>query len=149
VTDRWFALGVTNLLRSDEQQLDLRTSVLGGAGRFLVRSNQIYLATMFGAGWTNERYEAPDIPRTNSAESFGALQLDAFDIGDLDLKTTFVVYPNLSNWGRVRFDFDADMSWEIVSDLFFNVGYFHNFDSEPPSGSKNDFGVTTSVGWSF
>jgi putative salt-induced outer membrane protein YdiY len=150
LTDRWFALGLTSFLQSDEQQLDLRTSVFGGAGRFLVRTNRLYLATLFGAGWTNERYQDPDVPRTNSAEALGGLQLNAFDIGDLDLATNFVIYPNLSNWGRVRFDFDVDMRWEIVSDLFFGVGYFHNFDSEPLTDApKNDFGVTTSIGWSF
>ena len=76
--------------------------------------------------------------------------VDAFDIGDVSLRTTFRVYPNLSNWGRARFDFDADMKWELISDLFFNVGYFHNFDSDPPVDvSNHDYGVTTSVGWSF
>ena len=150
VTDRWFAIGIAHLLHSDEQQLDLRTSILGGAGRFLVRSNKLYFSTMFGAGWTNELYQDPDVPRTNSAEAFGAVQLDAFDVGDASFKTTFAIYPNLSNWGRVRFDFDADMRWEIVSDLFFNIGYFHNFDSDPlVDAPKNDFGVTTSIGWSF
>jgi hypothetical protein len=149
VTDRWIVLGLTNFLQSDEQNLDLRTSVFGGAGRYLVRSNRLYLALVGGAGWTNELYQDPDIPRTNSAEALGAVQLDAFDIGDVSFRSTFRIYPNLSNWGRVRFDFDADMKWEIVSDLFFNVGYFHNFDSDPPSGSKNDFGITTSVGWTF
>ena len=43
-----------------------------------------------------------------------------------------------------------DMKWEIIDDFFFRVGYFHNFDSKPPSDlEKSDFGLTTSVGWSL
>jgi len=60
------------------------------------------------------------------------------------------VFPSFSQWGRVRFSFDSNARWEIIDDLFFGIGYFHNFDSDPLNdASKNDFGFTTSIGWSL
>lgn len=87
------------------------------------------------------------MPRTNSAELFGGLEFDGFDLGDFKLRTRFIVMPNLSDWGRVRFNLNTDAQWEIIDDFYFNIGYFQNFDIEPPNdGPKNDYGVTTSVG---
>jgi hypothetical protein len=76
--------------------------------------------------------------------------VDAFDVGDLAFKAKVLVYPTVSDAGRVRIDFDVDAKWELVKDLFWSTGYFHNFDSEPINEtSQNDFGFTTTVGWSF
>ena len=150
LTDRWFALGAARLLMNDEQQLDLRSTLYGGLGAYLKRTQELSLSSSFGAAWTNENYQDPDIPTSDSAEAFGGLDLDVFDVGALDLRSTFIVFPSVSQWGRVRFDFDIDTSWEIIDDFFFRVGYFHNFDSDPLNqGEKNDFGLTTSVGWSL
>ena len=148
--ERWFALASTRFNRSDEQRLDLRSTVSGGIGAFLKHTQQLHTATAFGVGWMNELYFDPDIPRTNSAEGFAGVELDAFDIGDLSFKIDFTVFPSFSQWGRVRFNFDSSARWEIIDDFFFGIGYFHIYDSDPLNdASKNDFGFTTSVGWSL
>ena len=44
-----------------------------------------------------------------------------------------------------------NLRWELISDLFWDLAYYNTFDSDPPSGSTstNDYGIVTSVGYSF
>ncbi len=41
----------------------------------------------------------------------------------------------------------TDLRWELISDLYFNLGFTDNFDSSPVGATpKNDYAFTTSVG---
>ncbi len=55
-----------------------------------------------GAAWTNEKYEDPELPRRNSGEALGALEVNEFGISNLDIMTTFVVDPSLPTVIRFR-----------------------------------------------
>ena len=50
--DRWYANTIQDFLNSDEQGLDLRTTIGGGGGRYLLRSASQYLALGAGLAWT-------------------------------------------------------------------------------------------------
>lgn len=42
------------------------------------------------------------------------------------------------------------MSRELVSNLYLNIGITEVYDSKPPNdANKNDFSITSSLGWSF
>ena len=47
--------------------------------------------------------------------------------------------------------FKASLRREIVNDFYVSVTVNEQFDSKPPTEDteKNDFSVTTSLGWSF
>ncbi len=51
----------------------------------------------------------------------------------------------------MRGQFDARIRREIVDDLFLDLVLYSTYDSDPPSGTdvKSDYGVITSLGWSF
>ena len=76
------------------------------------------------------------------------------DVGTkvIDVTVTFDVIPVLTQAGRVRLEANAEGRHEFFKDFFFKATVFDSYDSKPPTGGatrKNDFGVTTSVGWSF
>jgi len=81
------------------------------------------------------------------------LEFDAFryDHPKLDLSSTLAVYPGITEWGRVRVDFDARISYEVIKDFYLTVSLFERYDSRPPSetAAKSDFGTTLSISWSF
>jgi hypothetical protein len=103
-----------------------------------------------------ENYEdVPDDPTRskadqNSAEAVGAVELNIFDIGDLELFTVFSVFPSLSEFGRVRMDFNSDLRYEFISDFNISLGFTNNYDSSPPVDTpKNDYVFATAIGWSY
>ena len=86
----------------------------------------------------------------NSAEGLGTFELNVFDIGNLDFGTEFSILPSLSQAGRVRLNLSTDVRWELISDLYFTLGFTDNFDSSPIGDTPgNDYAVTTSIGWTY
>jgi hypothetical protein len=62
-----------------------------------------------------------------------------------------LVFPSFTVKNRYRVSVDAYVMLEIISDLTFTVSFYDNFDSKPASdaAATNDWGVTTSIGYTF
>ncbi len=147
---RWFGIGNAGFLQSNELQLDLRSTLGGGIGNYIFQTNRILLSANGGAAWTNERYEDPEIPRRNSGEAFGVLEVNIFGINDLDILSNVVVFPSFTESGRVRVDFDAEFRWEFISDFYISLAFTENFDNSPPPDTpSSDYIFSTSIGWSY
>jgi hypothetical protein len=69
----------------------------------------------------------------------------------IDITTGLDFYPSLTVGGRYRVDCDISAKYEILTDVFFNLSYYLNFDSHPDQGgsSKNDSGIIASIGYTF
>jgi putative salt-induced outer membrane protein YdiY len=144
----WFALVATDLLQSTEQKLNLRSLTKGGIGNYIVNTNRMYFVLAGGAAWNYEDYNDPTISDRNSAEAFATVEYNIFDIGDLDLKTTLIGYPSLTESGRFRSDFSFDLKYEFPLDFFINLGFTLNYDNQPVEGaSETDYVLQTTFGW--
>jgi hypothetical protein len=149
ITERWFGLTFGKFLQSDELELDLRSTMGGGVGRFLIQTNQWHFALVGGAAWMNENY-FDEASNGNSAEAIAGIELNGFNLGDLNLLTRYIVFPSLTDSGRVRMDLTTDFKWNLPKDLYFSMGFSTNYDSRPPGDTpKNDYIFSSSVGWSY
>jgi hypothetical protein len=149
---RWFAAALGNLLQSEELGLELRSLAGVGAGRHVIQTNRQILSLLGGAAFSWEEFQGPEPGRSNW-EAVAGLRYEWFSFGEqeTDLITTAVLFPNLTTLGRIRLELDSKLRRELVGDLTWNVTLFNSFDSEPPSedARRNDFGVSTSLGWTF
>jgi Protein of unknown function, DUF481 len=149
---RNFYLGFTEFLRSDEQQLDLRTTLGGALGHVFRRTNSSLIAAYVGGVWNRERYtsEATAGQTGDSAEAILGTQLNFFKFKTTNYLIDARLYPSLTDLGRTRFDLNASLKLRIAKDLYWQLGYYLNVDSRPPQGlPKTDYGSTSSVGWKF
>ena len=97
----------------------------------------------------NENY-FDEASNGNSAEAIAGIELNGFNLGDLNLLTRYIVFPSLTDSGRVRMDFTTDLKWDLPKDLYFSMGFSTNYDSRPPADTpKNDYIYSSSVGWSY
>ena len=98
----------------------------------------------------------------NSVEATFAADWDwfLFDDPELDWSTQVEVFPNLSDWGRVRATFDTSLQWEMINDLKWGISFYSTFDSGAqsnaesvqPNGSSSatsDYGVNTTLTYEF
>ena len=149
---RWFGTTVLGLDRNDELNLDLRTSLGYIGGRYVKQTNTTLLALGAGVQVSREN-TATDVNDENTVEGILGLNWDwfRFDSPELDLSTTLRLYPSLSDTGRVRGEFDIRLRWEIIDDLFWQLSFYESYDSDPldTEANSNDYGVNTSLGWSF
>ena len=151
--NHWFNFGNVNFDSNDELNLDLRTSFGAGIGRYLKQTNSAVLAVAAGLQVSREDYTSGTEENNDTVEAVLALDWDWFryDTPELDLSTSLRVFPNLSDTGRVRGEFDIRLRWEIIEDLFWQLSFYESFDSNPTVDDtpSTDYGITTSLGWQF
>ena len=155
--NRWLVTGFVTGTRNDELGVDLRTSMGGGGGRILTQSNHSRLLLESGLMFSRENLAADEdgsnSPDRNTIEAFIAMDWDLFrfDSPELDLSTSLEIIPNLTDTGRVRGEFDISLRWEIIHDLFWQITLYDSYDSDPvvDGAEKNDYGISTSLGYSF
>jgi len=150
--NRWYVNGSLNADRNDELGLNLRTSIGGGGGRFLIQSNSMIMGLEANLQYSQED-QVSDEGDTTSIEAVFAVDWDwfRFDNPELDWSTNLQVIPNLSDWGRVRANFDSELQWEIFNDLKWGIAFYSSYDNQPQSaeGSSSDYGVNTTLTYEF
>jgi putative salt-induced outer membrane protein YdiY len=152
LSQRWFAGGTLDLLNSQQQALSLRTSAGAGLGRDLIREATSSLQLLVGPVFSNEVYSASVTNQTHKREAESQIRLLFSKYAFKTLQFTGQVYafPNLTTLGRVRVGADANLTLEIVRNLYWKLGVYENYDTHPPENTpKNDFGTSTSLGWKF
>jgi putative salt-induced outer membrane protein YdiY len=149
---RAFVGSTVGFLTSSQQSLDLRATLGGGYGRYLIRSNHINLTWLAGVVYTKETYNQNSglTPRSNNAEGLLAVGFDWFRFDKAEVQTNLQLYPSFSDAGRIRSNLTTSFSFKFTRDLYLKFSLWDTFDSHPPiSALKNELGVSNSFGWSF
>ncbi len=150
--NRWRATLLTKLQQNEELGLELRTTLGGGAGRHLIQTNSVLLLLGGGVVVTKEKFVGAEETQYN-AEALGRLSFQAFrfDNPKLDTILDLNVFPSLTDFGRLRIEFNGRIRYELFKDFFITLSVFDHFDSRPgiEDVSKNDYGVDVTLSYSF
>jgi hypothetical protein len=151
LSPKWYVGGLFELLRSDQQNLSLRTTVGGLLGRKLLQTERTRISFFGGLAGARENYFTPTAgSRMTNADALTGLEFNTFRFSSTDLGSRFILYPSLTTPGRVRMQFKSDLRIKLVKDLNWGFHLYENFDSKPPvEADKNDLGVSASLGWKF
>jgi len=156
--ERWFTNSHLNMDQNDELDLDLRTSIGVGGGRFMIQSNNMILGLQGGLQFSRENLQTDpetgiDPGEVDSIEATFSLNWDwfRFDSPELDWSTALELIPSLTESGRVRAEFDTGLKWEIFNDLKWGVEFYSSFDNKPQSetATTSDYGVNTTLTYEF
>jgi hypothetical protein len=149
---RWFGLLLGQGESSSNQALRFRALLGGGVGHELYRTDHTSFSVLGGASFSREEYDDSD-GFLDNGELIGGVLFDTFwfDTPEVEITSSFLILPNLTQSGRYRIQANAKMRFELIKDFYWSLGVFESFDKKPPSelALRNDFGVTTSIGWSF
>jgi len=149
---RNFYAGLAEFLQSDQQQLNLRTTLGAAVGHVFSSTNNSFVTGYGGLVWNREHYSSQaTMGKTGKSGEFVlGTQLNFFRFKTTNILATANVYPSLTDLGRVRFDLNTSLKLRIAKDLYWNFGYYLNVDSRPPQNlPKTDYGSTSSLGWTF
>lgn len=152
ISDKWFYIGLATLEQNNGLDLDLRTLFGGGMGRRIYQTNTGMFYALFGLDYNRELYSTNE-DAVRSLEAIGGIEYAYYTFDGLtsSLTTEFVVRPSLTDAGRVRFQLDTNLRQNIIGNLYWNLNLFETYDSRPPQpdAPRNDFGISTSLGWTF
>jgi hypothetical protein len=146
------AIGYTEFLQSNEQNLNLRTTLGGGLGHFFRYTNSTRILALAGLVLDKEQYAATAQAGHNgdSLEAMIGAQANFFRFKKMNLLGTAQLYPSITDAGRVRLDINALSRLRIAHDLDWNTTFYLNYDSRPPLATpQSDYGLSSGFGWSF
>ena len=153
LTNNWLAAGLFSLLKSNQQELNLRSTYGAGIGRRLVQTDKTALTVLGGAAYSHENYtvQPANMEQVRSnAEALGGITFSTFRFSKLSVRSQTLVFPSLSDLGRLRFSSQSNLQIELMRNFNWNFQLYENYDTRPPvHAPKNDLGITTSVGWTF
>jgi putative salt-induced outer membrane protein YdiY len=145
-----FLMGIGDFLHSTQQDLSLRTTLGGGYGRYIIRTNHNTLAWLGGAVYTHENFATGSQSNSQNVEALLGLQYQMFRFDRYSLQSQLLVYPGLTDSGRVRTTTKTTFSVKLVNNFHVDFSFLDNFDSRPPVNAKrNELGVSNSLGWTF
>lgn len=123
------------------QELDLRW-VLGGLGYRAIRNERTKLDLLGGLDMSREYFEGDDNDRT-SLEAQLDQTLDHQFTARVWFKEQLFFFPNLSEGGKYRINFDASLVMDINRRLAWQVTLSDRYLSDPPGWFKqNDLLLT-------
>jgi hypothetical protein len=146
---KWFLNSGVGAQQNTELGLDLRLSWTSGVGRNLVQTNHsLFLSS---SGISVNREWAQSTENAYNLEAIFTMEFYRFiyQTPQMSLDSYLNVYPNLTDWGRIRTELEIKLKWEIISDLFWNLTFKTSSDNRPPSGEKAniDYNIIVSLGW--
>ncbi len=147
VSDRLFTFGFLDLEFDEFQNLDLR-SVLGGGLGWRLQNTDRTVFNVFSGGSFNQEFFTSETRR--NGEILLGQELTYQLVESTALSERFSFYPNLSNTGGYRFQFDSTLTTELAKWLALHITLSDRFLSNPTPGvKKNDVLLTTGVRFSF
>jgi len=148
--NNWFTSTSANWFSSDEQELELRTTILVGGGKFLLYDQIKTLQLGTGIALNEERFSTENSPVQESYEVYLLGKYRLFDHKYYGINTSFIGYASLTEDDRYRASYSLDFSWDIGDNFDLIWGYSLNFDSNPPNrAQQTDYVISLTVGWSL
>jgi hypothetical protein len=149
--NRRFIQGFASAEGNDELGLDLR-STLGAAYGIYFRqtpSDEWYGA--LGLAGIRENFASQASDESIEAVLTTGYTYFRFVDPEANLDASISLFPSLTRSGRVRSEGQVRARFELVTDLFFELSMYGSFDSDPDAeaNSNSDYGITTSLGYSF
>jgi putative salt-induced outer membrane protein YdiY len=148
---RDFYLGFAGLERNSELDLNLRTTVGGGYGRYFVQNNHSEWVGGLGVAYSHENYLGGETVDSVEGVISTGFKIFRYDFPETDIGGALTLLPSLTQSGRYRAEADLRAKYEFVDDLYFELKVYGSYDSKPPlaDSEQTDYGLTTSLGYSF
>jgi hypothetical protein len=149
--NRWFWYSQLQFDRNEELDLDLRTTVSGGGGRYLVVTSRSQLYASVGLSAVQEIYAPEEEVEWSGELAFATdYELFLFQGRETSLTGYCSLMPSLSVSGRYRVEYAVSFQRKLVRSFTVSLNLNGSYDSMPPENSKaSDTSFRISLGWSF
>ena len=148
--NRWFTGWNAGYEQNDEQGINARITASGGLGRYVIQSNRNQLSLLGGLAATREDFLGDEPDTTNLEGLISIAYLHRVPEPEAHVRFTTNIYPLIDDLSSFRSDSNLSFRKEFFEDLFFDLSVYYTYISDPPDGAeKDDYGIITSLGYSF
>jgi hypothetical protein len=117
----------------------------------LKNTNRATITVLGGFAWQNTQYSQANLSGTqNLAAAMLAGEVKLFKFNKTNLDLSGVVFPVLSDPGRIKANMNASYYIKITGDLSWNISFYGNWDNQPPPHfAGSDYGTSSGLSWTF
>jgi putative salt-induced outer membrane protein len=145
ITKKLFVYGFTDLEHNGLQDLTLRLVLGGGLGYHAIRRERTQLDLLGGLDWNKEYFRGDNNDRSSMEAQLGETFSHQFN-SRLSFKEQLFVFPNLTNGGEFRVNFDSSLITAITKRIGWQLTLSDRYLSDPPNSfKKNDLLLTTGL----
>jgi hypothetical protein len=151
VLNPWVSIG-GNLKYQRNYELGLARRYQEGLGFLvnLLKHNNFQMRALSGIVINQEKSTGgEDFPTQVEIPLNFYLEYFKFSDPNISISTNQTAYFSITDAGRVRWDADTRISWEIINDLALSVQFYHNYDNRPPSGNNRNWDYGTVIGLKY
>ena len=148
VSDRWSTFGFTDLEFDEFQRLDLRVVTGGGMEYEIVKREDMAFNVQAGGSFNKEYFANNTTRKSGELVAGQSFTYKLFRITELEEK--LIVYPNMTERGQYRINFDIGTITRLNKWLSFRFSVSNRYLSNPLPGNKtNDVLLSTGIRVSF
>ncbi len=151
VLNPWISIG-GNLKYQRNYELGLARRFQEGIGLMvnLLKHNNFQMRVVSGLVINQEKStEGVEFPTQVEIPLNYYLEFFKFSDPNISITTSQTAYFSITDAGRVRWDGDTRISWEIIDDLALSLQFYHNYDNRPPSGNSRTWDYGTVIGLKY
>jgi hypothetical protein len=149
---RRFWTGLAAFERNEELGIEGRLQLGGGLGNYFRQNANSEIAGIVGVV-QNQEWVTGEASSQASIEGVLAAtwRVFRFTKPETSLTSNVTLFPSLTDSHRYRSNANLSLRREIISDFFLDLSVYFDYDSQPPGENpeKDDYGVVTSIGYSF
>lgn len=160
VSERLFVFAFTDLEYNAFQHLDLRNVLGGGFGYHAIKTQKTTFDVFGGGSFDQEYFAAYSLVTANptpqpaltrkTGEAVIGEELNTKLNGRTTLNERFSFYPNVSDLGNYRTQFDINAATKLKNWLGWQVSFSDTYITDPPNGLKgNDQVLSTGLRLTF
>ena len=145
INRKFFGYGFTDLEHNGLQDLTLRFVLGGGLGYHAIRNERTQLDLLGGIDWNREYFKGDFNDRSTAEAQLGQTLSHRFS-SRVSLKEQLFFFPNLTDGGTYRINFDASLVTDISRRIGWQLTLSDRYLSDPPPGfQQNDLLLTTGL----
>jgi hypothetical protein len=152
LSGKWFGAGGLGVGQNPELGFESRQMVYAATGFHLRQTNHDIFSVGAGLNINNELGTVSNAYQQSLEANFDlAYSLFQYDSPTTTASLSLIVFPSLTESGRVRSNFNASAGREVIHNLNTTLSGWYAYDNKPPSvdAANDDWGIVLSVGWSY
>jgi putative salt-induced outer membrane protein YdiY len=154
VSEKVYVFGFTDFEYDEFQDLDLRNVLGGGVGYHVIKTKNTAFDVFGGGDYEQEYFSSNAAFPTGLTRKTGEIVMGEELATKINGRTTvsekFSLFPNISNGGDYRFQFDVTAATKLKNWLGWQITYSDRYLSNPLTGlKKNDVLLSTGLRLSF
>ena len=149
--DGWIVSPFAFLTRNVDLGLSFGAAAVLTAGRYVQRSNRGETLVAFGGAIGKEALiDGRTISNVDAALRV-ATSFYRYNYPKTSFDLSLLMFPELNRLGRVRANLNGKVTRELFKDFIVAITAYDTFDNQPqvPGVSRNDIGISFSIGWTF